>query len=111
MMFMAAFLLVVMATLLLRSGNVERNPGPTVIGKRLLLHSSFYRRSHAVNSKTTTCIMKAPKVLNPRPNMNVRFNYPFQSTKISLDTDRTCSFEYSSMRSLISGAHGNQHSP
>ena len=43
--------------------------------------------------------------------MNVRFNYPFQSTKISLDTDRTCSFEYSSMRSLISGAHGNQHSP
>ena len=56
-------------------------------------------------------VMKAPKVLNPRPNMNVRFNYPFQSTKISLDTDRTCSFEYSSMRTLISGAHGNQHSP
>ena len=28
-----AFLLVVMATLLLQSGNVERNPGPTVVGK------------------------------------------------------------------------------
>ena len=25
--------------------------------------------------------------------------------------DRTCKFEYSSMRTLISGAHGNQHSP
>ena len=71
MMFMVAFvpvvmtILVVMATFAiwkvlfcnnLRSGNVERNPGPTVIGKRLLLHSSFYRRSHAVNSKTTTVL-------------------------------------------------------
>ena len=72
MMFMAAFLPVVMTILVgmatfaiwkvlfcnpLRSGNVERNPGPTVVGKRLLLHSSFYRRSHVVNSKTTTCII------------------------------------------------------
>ena len=56
MMFLAAFLLVVMATLLLRSGNVERNPGPTVIGKRLLLLSSFYRRSHVINSRTTIII-------------------------------------------------------
>ena len=65
MMFMAAFLLVVMATLLLRSGNVERNPGPTVIGKRLLLHSSFYRRSHVVNSKTTTCIIYQLACMHP----------------------------------------------
>ena len=74
MMFMVAFvpvvmtILVVMATFAiwkvlfcnhLRSGNVERNPGPTVIGKRL--HSSFYRRSHVINSRTTTCIMNAPR--------------------------------------------------
>ena len=38
-----AFLLVVMATLLLQSGNVERNPGPTIVGKGLFLPLNKFR--------------------------------------------------------------------
>ena len=44
------------------------------------------------------------------------YDYPFQLTKISPDIHvyiriALANFEYSSIRTLISGAHGNQHSP